>query len=162
MTALAHLTPLPSTSPTPPEGDSAIQRLRAARLRPTTARIAVLQAIEAAPDSISADEVFRQLSARGARASISTVYRVIHEMELSNVVQREWDEAGTAQYRLRHTRKSARLRLQCADCGHGFNLVDAGLHARLLAAARRAGMEPEDPVLTVRLDLGGCHNHGIR
>ena len=156
------LLPAPHNTPTLPSGteSSTIQRLRAARLRPTMARIAVLQCIEAAADCISADEVFRQVSDRGAKASISTVYRVIHDMEQANVVQREWDDRGTAMYRLRHTRKSARLRLLCAECGYGFNLVDAGLHARLLAAARRAGMEPADPVLTVRLDLGGCHNHG--
>ncbi len=160
MTAPAHLNPLPSASPTPPEGGSTLQRLRAARLRPTMARIAVMQAVEAAANGISAEELFRQLGASGAKASISTVYRVIHEMEQASLVLREWDARGTAMYRLRPTRKSARLRLLCAECGHGFNLVDAALHAHLLAAARRAGMEPGDAVLTVRLDLGGCHNHG--
>lgn len=160
MTAPALLPAQTASTPAREDESSTLQRLRAARLRPTMARIAVLQAIETAADSISAEEVFRQLDTRGAKASISTVYRVIHELEETGVVLREWDDKGTAQYRPRTARRAARLRLLCAECGHGFNLVDPGLHARLLAAARRAGMEPADPVLTLRLELGGCHNHG--
>lgn len=136
-----------------------MQRLRAAGLRPTAARIAVLRLIEAAKDRISAEDVFRQLPARGARASIRTVYRVIHGLEQTNTVLREWDDKGTALYSLRPTRKPARLRLVCGDCHHALDLLDADLHARLLAALQVAGMEPTGPFLTLRVEQGGCHHH---
>lgn len=133
-----------------------MQRLRDAGLRATTARIAVLQAIEAVADGISAEEVFRQLPGRGARASISTVYRVIHEYEQAGIVQREWDDRGTAFYRLQSTESAASLELFCNDCRRTLLPANAELHARLLATVRSAEPDLAASVVTVHLGIAGC------
>ena len=53
-----------------------MERLRTSGIRPTIARIGVLQVIGAvAPGRICAEDVFRQMLLRGTRVSIGTVYR---------------------------------------------------------------------------------------
>ena len=60
------------------DGLPILQRLRTAGLRPTAARIGVLQVIQAAGAAgIGADETFRQMLLRGTHVSTSTVYRII-------------------------------------------------------------------------------------
>ena len=65
-------------------------RLRAAGMRPTVARIGVLQALDAeVPACICAEDLHRRMVLRGTRASIGTVYRVIHQLEANGLVLRE-------------------------------------------------------------------------
>ncbi|MFT4194562.1 Fur family transcriptional regulator [Ottowia sp.] len=120
--------------------DDMLDRLRTARRRPTVARVRVLQLLHAcAPRSLCAAEVMGRAGQGGARISIGTVYRVLHELESRGLLLREWHAGGKALYRPKPPEGEARVRLRCRRTGRTAVLADADLHARLLAAARRAG-----------------------
>ena len=58
-----------------------MQRLRAAGLRPTVARIGVLQVLlSSAPHALSRDEIYRQLYLRGTPVSVGTVMQVVAQL----------------------------------------------------------------------------------
>ncbi|KGH28194.1 hypothetical protein GL58_17300 [Comamonas testosteroni] len=66
---------------------SVMQRLRAAGLRPTVARIGVLQVLQSsAPDALSRDEIYRQLYLRGTPVSVGTVMQVVAQLSKLGVV----------------------------------------------------------------------------
>lgn len=129
-----------------------LQRLRAAGLRPTIARIGIYQVIAAAkPYGVSADEVFRRMLQRGTRASASTVYRVIREFDSHGLVASVWDESKKAMYLIKSIEADPKVVLiGCSRTGRLVSIDDADLHARLLAAARKHGMDLEGRDLLVR------------
>ena len=64
-----------------------MQRLRASGLRPTVARIGVLQVLlSAAPHALSRDEIYRQLYLRGTPVSVGTVMQVVTQLSKLGVV----------------------------------------------------------------------------
>lgn len=66
---------------------SVMQRLRAAGLRPTVARIGVLQVLlSSAPNTLSRDEIYRQLYLRGTPVSVGTVMQVVAQLSKLGVV----------------------------------------------------------------------------
>lgn len=138
-------------------GTNVMQRLRAAGLRPTSARIGVLQVIDAAGETpLPAEEVFRRMSVRGTRVSLGTVYRLIHELETRQVLLRGWGSDRKALYWLRRTERGALgLQLVCQRTGRRVVLDDADLGARLLAAAEREGFDLAGLVLEVQPSPGG-------
>lgn len=138
-------------------GISVLQRLRAAGLRPTSARIGVLQVIDASGDvPLPAEEVFRLMSVRGTRVSLGTVYRLIHELETRQVLLRGWGSDRKALYWLRRTDRGALgLQLVCPRTGRRVVLDDADLSARLLAAVEREGFDLAGLTLQVQPSPGG-------
>ena len=144
-----------------------LQRLRAAQLRPTMARIGVLQVIEAAaPASICAEDVFRGLLQRGTPVSGGTVYRALQQCEAAGLLLREWDGKRKAHYRAKPNGfDAAPLRLVCIDTGRTIVLDDAELHARLIAAARREGLDLTGQALAIHAEcersLGLAHRTPI-
>ena len=129
-----------------------LQRLRAAGLRPTIARIGIYQVIAAAkPYGVSADEVFQRMLRRGTRASASTVYRVIREFDEHGLVSSVWDESKKAVYLIKSNESDPKaVLIGCSRTGRLVAVDDADLHARLVAAARRYGLEIEGRDLLVR------------
>lgn len=129
-----------------------LQRLRAAGLRPTIARIGIYQVIAAAkPYGVSADEVFQRMLHRGTRASASTVYRVIREFDEHGLVSSVWDESKKAVYLIKSNESDPKVVLiGCSRTGRLVAVDDAELHKRLVAAARRYGLEIEGRDLLVR------------
>lgn len=67
---------------------SVLQHLRRAGQRPTMARIAILQVVQAAPaPGIGADDAYLRLLQRGTRASLSTVYRTFAQLQAAGLLQ---------------------------------------------------------------------------
>lgn len=130
-----------------------MERLRRAKLRPTIARIGVLQVIDAAaPGRLCADDVYRQLLLRGLRVSNGTVYRVIHQLEAAELLLREWSQTRTVYYRARPWRRSCHaLRLVGHD-GRSIELDDEDLRERLMATARREGLDFAGQGFTVHVE----------
>ncbi len=143
-----------------------LQRLRAARLRPTIARIGVLQVIEAAGTGrVSAEDVFRQMLLRGTRVSIGTVYRCIHQFEDSGLLLREWGANRRALYRVKPVGFDTHaLRLLCRTCGRGIALTDTALHERLEHLASLQGICIANQAVTIAVDCASCANRksGVR
>ena len=71
-----------------------LARLRAAGLRPTPARVCILQVLAAEPGRLQpVDEIYRSLIARGTQVSLASVYRVVKELCEHSLALREWREA---------------------------------------------------------------------
>lgn len=119
-----------------------LQRLRSARLRPTIARISVLQVIEAAGTGrVSAEDVFRRMLLRGTRVSIGTVYRCIHQFEDGGLLLREWDGNRKALYRIKPDEAAEQvLYMVCRRSGCRMRVADPLLHERLRLAAHNLGV----------------------
>lgn len=67
---------------------SVLQHLRRAGQRPTVARIAILQVVQAAPaPGIGADDAYLRLLERGTRVSLSTVYRTFAQLQAAGLLQ---------------------------------------------------------------------------
>ncbi|WP_028605460.1 transcriptional repressor [Ottowia thiooxydans] len=129
-----------------------LQRLRLARLRPTSARIGVLQVVEAAGlASIRAEDVFRRMLERGTPVSAGTIYRCLQKFERAGLLLREWDHSRTAHYRVKPTHDDTQvLRLICPETGRALMLADPDLYARVLNAARRQGLELRGKPLSIQ------------
>jgi len=65
-----------------------VERLRAAGLRPTAPRIAVLQVFEEARgDALSSEDVYKRLSSRGVQVSLGTAYRAAHDLTVHGLLR---------------------------------------------------------------------------
>lgn len=135
--------------------DSVLDRLREAGLRPTVARVTILQVMEAhSPSAISVDELFRLLLLRGTRTSVGTLYQTMRALCEKSLLVKEPNASQPALYRLRQAQRddSGQIRLICSDSGQAVLLHDGELHARLLAAARRQGVDLSGRQLNLTYD----------
>lgn len=141
-----------------------LQRLRSAELRPTIARISVLQVIDVqAPGRLCVEDVFRQLLLRGIRISNGTVYRVTNELEAKGLLVREWNQTRKAYYRSRPLRHVGHtLRIVCGLSGRSMELEDDELCERLIAAAGRQGLDLQGKELTIHLDASDPKARAVR
>lgn len=137
---------------------SILQRLRAAKLRPTVARIGVIQVIQSAGEiAISAEDVLRSLASRGVPSSIGTVYRVLNQCEHTGILLREWDSNRKALYRLKPCGLDAQaLRLLCRRCGRQLAVQDAALLERVVGVAQRQGICVGQGTIMIELACTGC------
>jgi Fe2+ or Zn2+ uptake regulation protein len=108
-----------------PWQDAAVQKLQSAGLRPTLARVAILQMLaDDRGKAMSAEAVFQQLVGRGTAKSLGTVYRGRHR----------------SLYRIMPGAGMQAPRLVCRSSGHDVALADPLLDECLQAAARRLGL----------------------
>lgn len=131
----------------------ALRRLRAARLRPSAARIGVLQVLEAAaPERLSAEEIYRTMLRRGTRVSLSTVYRTLAQCHEAGLLLRELDDVRMWRYGASPQDPDVRqaLELTCPVSGRVVLLADEELHDRLLAAAQEQGISLGGRVLSIQ------------
>ncbi len=134
---------------------SVLEKLRQAGLRPTTARVTVLQVMEAeSPAGVSVDGMYRQLLLRGTQTSIGTVYQTMQALCARSLLVKDPSAGQAALYRLRQVGRdeTKELRLICSDSGEVVLLRDDDLHARLLEAARRAGVDLSGQPLHIKYD----------
>lgn len=140
----------------PPELDSrALDALRRTQLRPTLARVEILEVIaDASPQSISSDGVFRELMLKGSSINIGTVYRTIQDLCQAALVEREPDTQFPVFYRLREAQPQGtdQIRLICRETGEVFVIDDDEIHERLTQAALRLGVDLRDQQLSIRFD----------
>lgn len=134
---------------------SALDALRDAGLRPTIARIAILQVMQSvSPRALSSDGVFRELIQRGAKTSIGTVYRTMHELHAKALLLKDSDSSAPALYRFRQIEleSTRRVRLIRREDGHVVELHDESLYTALLRAADRAGVDLSGQQLNIKFD----------
>ena len=135
--------------------------LLGARMRPTTARIAVLDLLERSAQPLHADDVFRRLDTEGSGLALGTVYRALRDLADGRLVRRDWHEepcgSRKASYRLLGACAPAHgVQLVCMACGREVDVPDAGLHGLLVQAGARAGMDLAHAPLVLRLAHCGC------
>lgn len=146
---------------TPPSNDDldvstvAMESMRKVGLRPTVARLTVLQVItSASPKSISADGIYRELIRIGANINIGTIYRTIQDLCQAALVLREPDTNFPILYRLRAQEldDNQQVRLISRATGRIVLLHDDELHGRLLSAAKRMGVDLAGQFLSIKYD----------
>ena len=148
-----------------PAGDGRIfQRLRAARLRPTSARICILQVLDAgARTALNAETIYQQLSQMGIAVSLGTIYRVLKEMEQAGLLLRERGASASgnkARYLIKpdHVEEDS-CYLVCRVCERSVLVQDTALVEQLCRTAGQHGMEIGARVLSVQLRCSSCADH---
>jgi Fur family ferric uptake transcriptional regulator len=124
-----------------PWQDAAVQKLQSAGLRPTLARVAILQMLaDDRGKAMSAEAVFQQLVGRGTAKSLGTVYRVLQELEQGGLLLREWHGRHRSLYRIMPGAGMQAPRLVCRSSGHDVALADPLLDECLQADPDRSGL----------------------
>ncbi|MDM0026205.1 Fur family transcriptional regulator [Variovorax saccharolyticus] len=144
------------------------ERLRAAGLRPTAARVGVLEVMATHGAAFAtAAELCRCLLQRGARASGGTIYRAIHDLELHGLLLRVPDRSRRSLYRLRvHTDPPGTLQVVCHRTGRTLTIVEPALADHLASILQEIGFDAAGQTLTICLDpdrnAPGVHGDGPR
>lgn len=130
----------------------ALERLRAVALRPTMARIGIYQAVAAVgAEGVTALDAFQAVIQRGTPVSFSSVSRLMRELWEHGLFSVTFNRSGTAVYFLRSEDQAiSGIRFECARTDRCVVIEDADLHARLLAAARRSGLDLDGQCVVVR------------
>lgn len=139
-----------------------LQSLRTAGVRPTAARIGVLQVIELAGSAgISADDVFRQMLERGTHVSTSTVYRIVQNLQSLGLLFCDRRDRHTL-YRLRQSLlpPTTEVRLTCRQCGRSVLLPGEELRSELEVRAAEKGLRPFVADLVLQVDCLGYDGSG--
>ncbi len=136
-------------------------KLQAAGLRPTHARLCVLEVLENEPQRwIESEAVFRELIARGTAISITTVYRVIKDFEYRGVLLREWRvgvSGRKAFYKLNSDDpRDCEDTIVCRQCEFSAPIDDSALHERLRQLASRHGLTPAKQPITIYVTCDRC------
>jgi len=101
--------------------------------RLTPQRIMILSAIENSKDHISAEEIYRQVTAKYPHVNISTVYRTLELLKSLNLVTET--NLGEGRVRYHPADKGHHHHLVCRECGAIIDLdesVVASLKSALL------------------------------
>jgi Fur family ferric uptake transcriptional regulator len=105
--------------------DSTISLLRANNLRATPQRVAVLQAMQSAPEHRSFEQIAERARQSMPGLSVSTVYRTLDSLERAHLVRRsDLGGHGVVYHRVDH---AEHFHLICHCCGH----IVAGQSAQL-------------------------------
>ncbi len=136
-------------------------KLQAAGLRPTHARLCVLEVLEDEPQRwMESEAVFRELIARGTTISITTVYRVIKDFEDRGVLLREWRigvNGRKAFYKLNSDDPRDREdTIICRQCESSVPIDDSALHEHLRQLASRHGLIPAKQPITIHVTCERC------
>lgn len=141
-------------------------QLRAAGLRPSVVRLCVLQTLaDGGTEWQRGDEVFRRMLLRGTSVSLTTVYRILKELERTGLIVREWVRSrGGALAVFRCQAPSAEwgaVRMRCGDCGAVAEVHDRDLHEVLSRVALSRGL-PAAGAFDVRTHgpCTTCRNRG--
>ncbi|GAA1630377.1 fur family transcriptional regulator FurA3 [Leucobacter chromiireducens subsp. solipictus] len=113
-------------------GRDAAQRIRAAGLRVTAARVAVWAALHARPHGSVAD-VARELREAAPRNSVQTLYNVVNDLTRAGLLRRvEFPGSAVARYETRVG--DAHHHLQCTSCGRVVDIDCAHVRGDCLDA----------------------------
>lgn len=153
--------PMAASYALPDGADRIFERLRAARLRPTSARICILQILDAsARAALNAEVIYQQLLQIGIAVSLGTIYRVLKEMEQAGLLLREREASASgnkARYLIRPERvETDSCYLVCRVCERSVLMQDAALIEQLRATAALHDMAIGARVLSVQMRCASC------
>lgn len=134
--------------------DDAVRVLREAGLRPTTQRLAVLDAIAGLPDAVTAQELHFRLRERGLRTGLTTVYRTVSALAEAGVLDR-FESGGEQSFKL--CGEEHHHHLVCLRCGSVEEVEGAEVESWVERTARRRKFR----VASHRADIyGRCRRCG--
>ena len=136
-------------------------RLRKAGIRPTSARLWILQLLDDHQHTpIGADQIFSQLCAIDVSVSPGTIYRILHEFEQHGMVLREV-ETQDAKAKSYYFLACAQLppvsySLTCRVCARRMVLEDRQFAESFFRQARRAGCERLLASIAIEVTCNDC------
>jgi Fur family transcriptional regulator, ferric uptake regulator len=129
-------------------GDSTLEGvdryLRAAGLRPTRGRVAVLDELSREADDATAQAIHRRLAVRPKPVGLATVYRALHDLAAAGVIDALPHGAETC-YRL--CGAGHHHHLVCSECHRVVELTDCRLGGWLARASAAEGFLVTDHTL---------------
>ncbi|SPJ16587.1 DNA-binding transcriptional dual regulator of siderophore biosynthesis and transport [Burkholderiales bacterium] len=126
--------------------------LKVSGLKATAPRLKILEifqrhAGQAEPRHLSAEDVYRLLSADHLDVGLATVYRVLTQFEQAGLLSRRHFEAGRAVFELNEG--SHHDHLVCVNCGHVEEFVDAEIEERQRHVASERGFDLQEHALSL-------------
>lgn len=136
-------------------------QLRKLGLRPTSARVCVLQMLHQHPDeALSAERIFQHFVEIGLSVSLGTIYRVLNEMEQSGLLQRERrvDEAtAKSRYQLApEVSPPSSYAFCCRVCAKAMVVADKQFSESLYRQAKAAGFDRMLQQMSVQVVCNDC------
>jgi Fur family ferric uptake transcriptional regulator len=112
--------------------------LKTIGLKATLPRLRILNLFETSPvRHLSAEDVYRALTAEGMDLGLATVYRVLTQFEQAGLVSRHHFESGRAVYEL--NQGGHHDHLVCLQCGRVEEFYDPEIEKRQARIARERG-----------------------
>jgi len=119
------------------------EELKTIGLKVTTPRLRILNLFETSPRRhLSAEEVYRQLTADGVDIGLATVYRVLTQFEQAGLLERHHFEGDRAVFELR--RAGHHDHLVCLQCGRVEEFYDEAIERRQDQVAADRGFSVVD------------------
>ncbi len=91
------------------------QKLRQANLKITQARVVVLKMLFEQQEYLTAKQIYQQLYLAHQKMSLSTIYRVVCDLEKAGLIAQKQFGREEAKYSLPHLTEIESLNIQCSD-----------------------------------------------
>ena len=136
---------------------SSTKELKISGLKATAPRIKILEIFQArslqrGERHLSAEDVYRLLSAEKVDVGLATVYRVLTQFEQAGLLSRRNFEAGRSVFELNEGAHHDHL--VCLDCGRVEEFVDSQIEERQRIIAEQHGFELQEHALSL---YGTCN-----
>lgn len=132
--------------------------LRRAKLRPTLARLRVMEVLQQGPEcGLPSSDIVRAVLMQPSPLAFGTVYNTVRELVAGGVLVRSWDPGGKSLYRLDHAgQPQAGMRLSCGVCGGTTHLADPALDTALQRLLVQHGATLVDQPTFVQVVCSAC------
>lgn len=115
-------------------------------LKATYPRLKILELFQITDQRhLTAEDVYRLLTADGMDIGLATVYRVLTQFEQAGLLERHYFEAGKAIFELNEGGHHDHL--VCLECGHVEEFFDPEIERRQLAIAEERGYKVKEHAL---------------
>jgi Fur family ferric uptake transcriptional regulator len=135
-------------------------KLRKLGLRPTSARVCVLQVLNAhVPEPLPAERIFMSLAEMGISVSLGSIYRVLNELAHCGAVLRErgLDATGKAYFLLaQEAGGQAACQLRCTCCERSVTATDKPFLDALQRQLRAGGFDSSTATLSISVTCTSC------
>ncbi|MFW2040213.1 Fur family transcriptional regulator [Acinetobacter sp. ULE_I001] len=91
------------------------QKLRQANLKVTQARVIVFKALLDQKAQLTAKQIYQQLYVQNKQISLSTIYRVVSDLEKVGLITQNLHGRDEVKYALPYLSEVESLNIQCAD-----------------------------------------------
>ena len=91
------------------------QKLRHANLKVTQARVIVFKALLDQKAQLTAKQIYQQLYVQNKQISLSTIYRVVSDLEKVGLITQNLHGRDEVKYALPYLSEVESLNIQCAD-----------------------------------------------
>ena len=138
---------------------SNVSDLKTHGLKVTTPRLHMLRLFESSKvRHLSAEEIYRLLTAEGVDIGLATVYRVLTQFEQAGILQRHHFESDKAVFELNEGEHHDHL--VCLECGRVEEFFDAEIEKRQTRIANDRGFKLQAHSLSLYADCNkpDCEN----